>query len=876
MSQLRVFEFAKQIGMETLGLMDKLREWQIPVKNHMATLDEDTVSLIQKKLDEERSVKSDSKKKTVTKKKTGETAAPRKAVATAAKAGKEEEKPAVKARTTPKKKAAEEGVKKTAKKDTAAAPARKVIRRKAEDLKSIQTAKEAEAVAIAAENLEDNLREGAEKTETTESQPAKGRNIVGRMDLNKVQRDAKAKPSPTGSPAVGPGNRNLRTGFMVAPVDPLHVLEAEARRLEEEEKEKEKELKKKTKAEEEEVQKFTATDFRKREVIFQPKKKKVASAREAKKTQITTPKAIKRIVKIHGTIKVKDFAQEMGVKVAQLISRLGKEGILMGLNDDLDYDTAALIAPEFGFETQNIFKSTEDLIKTSAFGEMDAELVLRAPVVTVMGHVDHGKTSLLDAIRNADVAAGEAGGITQHIGAYRVKLEDGSYITFIDTPGHAAFTQMRARGAKVTDIVVLVVAADDGVMPQTVEALNHAKAAGVPIIVAVNKIDKQGANPDKIKQQLSEYEVMPEEWGGTSIFAPVSALKKTGIKELLEHIKLVAEVQELKSNPKRSATGFVIESKVEKGRGVVATLLIKDGTLKTSQYLVAGESHGRVRSMMNDRKQKLDEAGPGEPVELLGLNKAPNAGDLFDVVENEKAAEEIARSRTAEAIKKVAGQASMSLDTIFAKLKSGDTKELAIILKSDVAGSGEAIRGMLEKVSTDDVKVKILHSAVGGITESDVLLASTSKGLIIGFNVRPDSGAQAVAKEKGVEIKSYSIIYELVDDVKKAMTGMLAPEFKDVTLGSAEVRQTFTVPKVGMIAGCIVKDGKITRNSFLRLVRDGRQIYEGKISSLKRFKDDAREVAGGYECGIGIENYNDIKVGDVIEAFEKQQIAREL
>lgn len=878
MSQLRVFEFAKQIGMETLGLMDKLREWQIPVKNHMATLDEDMVSLIQKKLNEEKSVKTDSKKKTVTKKKTAATTTTttKKVAASAA----EPEKPKTKA--APKKKAEGTVAKKTTKKEADAAPARKVIRRKAEDLKSVQTAHAAELKeeVAAAEAAEAAIQaDGTERSETPTETPqaTKGRNIVGRMDLNKVPKDMKGKaPTTSGGVSSGPSTRNLRTGFMVAPVDPLHVLEQEARRVEEEEKEKEKELKKKAKTEEGVLQKFSATDFRKREVIFQPKKKKVVSAREIKKTQITTPKAIKRIVKIHNTIKVKDFAEAMGVKSAQLITRLGKEGILIGLNDNLDFDTAALIAPEFGFETQNVFKSTEELIKTSSFGELDAELVLRAPVVTVMGHVDHGKTSLLDAIRNADVAAGEAGGITQHIGAYRVKLEDGSFITFIDTPGHAAFTQMRARGAKVTDIVVLVVAADDGVMPQTVEALNHAKAAGVPIIVAVNKIDKPGANPDKVKQQLSEHEVMPEEWGGTSIFAPVSALKKTGIKELLEHIKLVAEVQELKANPKRSATGFVIESKVEKGRGVVATLLIKDGTLKTSQYIVAGEAHGRVRSMMNDRRQKLDEGGPGEPVELLGLNKAPNAGDLFDVVENEKSAEEIARSRTTEANKNVAAQASMSLDTIFAKMKSGDTKELAIVLKSDVAGSGEAIRGMLEKVSTDDVKVRILHSAVGGVTESDVLLAGSSKGLIIGFNVRPDSGAQAVAKEKGVEIKSYNIIYELVDDVKKAMSGMLDPEFKDVTLGSAEVRQTFTVPKIGTIAGCIVKDGKITRNSHLRLVRDGRQIYEGKISSLKRFKDDAREVSGGYECGIGIENYNDIKVGDVIEAFEKQQIAREI
>jgi translation initiation factor IF-2 len=488
--------------------------------------------------------------------------------------------------------------------------------------------------------------------------------------------------------------------------------------------------------------------------------------------------------------------------------------------------------------------------------------------------VDHGKTSLLDAIRKADVASGEAGGITQHIGAYQVKLENGQLVTFIDTPGHAAFTAMRARGANVTDIVVLVVAADDGVMNQTIEAISHAKSAGVPIIVAVNKIDKPGAQPDRIKQQLTEYELVAEEWGGTTVFCPVSALKKTGIKELLEHILVQAEVMELKANVKRSGTGVVIESKMDRGRGIVATLLIKDGTVKLGQSICAGSTYGRVRAMFNDKGLPVKEAGPSEAVGLLGLNETPNAGDTFDVCESEEAAQSLAGHRKEAGSKATeTPKAKVSLEELFAKVQTGDVKELPIVLKTDVTGSNEALKSMLEKASTDKVKIKIVHSAVGGVTESDVLLASSAKGLIIGFNVRPEPSAAALAKSQGVEIKAYSIIYEVIDDVKKAMEGLLAPTIVEKTLGHAAVRNTFSIPKVGMIAGCSVTDGKIHRTNMVRLIRDSRVIYDGKLSSLKRFKDDVKEVATGFECGIGIENYNDLKVGDVIEAYEKQQVA---
>ncbi|MBL7688669.1 MAG: translation initiation factor IF-2, partial [Bdellovibrionaceae bacterium] len=541
-----------------------------------------------------------------------------------------------------------------------------------------------------------------------------------------------------------------------------------------------------------------------------------------------------------------------------------------------DFDTIALIVPEFGFEAQNVHQTVDEVLESSAFGALDAERIERPPVVTIMGHVDHGKTSLLDAIRNAKVAAGEAGGITQHIGAYQVKTDGGKSITFIDTPGHEAFTAMRARGANVTDIVIIVVAADDGVMPQTAEAINHAKAAGVPIIVAVNKMDKPGANPDKIKQQMTEFELVPEEWGGTTIFVPVSALKKTGLTELLEQISLVAEVEELKANPERSATGVVIESRMDKGRGPVATLLMQDGTLKVGQSIVVGTVPGRVRSLINDRGERVQEAGPSCPVEILGLDSVPNAGDRFDVVPTDEDAARVADMRKQKLAETAKGDNKMSLDAIFSKLKVGAVKELAIVLKSDVAGSAEAIKGMFEKLATEEVKMKIVHSAVGGINESDVLLASSAKGIVVGFNVRPDGGAQSEAKRLGVEIKTYTIVYELMDDMKKALGGLLTPETRETQLGRAEVRNVFTVPKIGLIAGCSVVDGKILRSAQVRLVRDGKVIYTGKLGSLKRFKDDAKEVAQGYECGIGIENYNDVKVGDVIEAFSQESVAREL
>lgn len=922
--QLKVFEFAKEIGVETLTLMDKIREWKLPVRSHMATLDDEMQAEIRNRLAASTAAAAEeaakAKKKAV-RKKAADAAAPAAATkkAAAAKApapSKTPAKPVTKA-AAPKATGAAKTVTKTkAKAAAAAAPeaapapvtTRSVIRRKAGEAE--EKAKEAAALAAAeAEAANIQALEEASQTEPVveapvgsptpegadaaaaaapaETAPKPRRNIVGRMDLRRVA-NIQGTSGGAGAGAAGPRTsrtapRSIRTGFyspdqQVAPPTGF----GEDRRPGEVKEDPRKKRPGPGGAgaggggREEEVKIFTATEFRKREVIFQPKKKKsMVGGRDTKKTQLTTPAAHKRVVKVEGTITLNNLAAEIGIKAPLLMKKLMAEGVQASMNTALDFDTVALIVPEFGWEAQNTHKSVAELLSTNTQGA-DAELVTRPPVVTIMGHVDHGKTTLLDSIRKANVAKGEAGGITQHIGAYSVTLEDGAKVTFIDTPGHEAFTAMRARGANATDIAIIVVAADDGMMPQTAEAINHAKAAGVPIIVAVNKMDKPGANPERIKQQLTELELVPEEWGGTTIYVPVAALKGEGIKELLEQIHLVAEIAELKANPKRAATGIVIEARMEKGRGSVATILVKDGTVRTSDLIVAGQVTGRVRSMMDDQGKVVKEMGPGMAVEVLGLPEPPMAGDAFDVVADEETGRRIALQRKSAVAQAETPNSKMSLEQLFSRVKSGDTKELSLIMKADVAGSLEAIKGQLDKLGNDEVKIKLIHSAVGGITESDVLLANTSKGVIVGFNVRPDGGAARMAKEKGIEIKSYSIIYELMDDLKKALGGLLQPTVVEKSLGRAEVRNVFNVPKGGTIAGSFVTDGKIARNSQLRLVRDGKIIYEGKVGSLKRFKDDAKEVASGFECGIGIENFNDIKVGDVIESFVKEEQVREL
>lgn len=569
---------------------------------------------------------------------------------------------------------------------------------------------------------------------------------------------------------------------------------------------------------------------------------------------------------------VSELAAALRMTNAEVVKKLMLLGIMASAAQIIDYDTAALVAEEFGAKvSKQVVVSIEDKLIDDT-EDSDDQLEPRSPVVVVMGHVDHGKTSLLDAIRHTNVTQGEAGGITQHIGAYTVTINDRS-ITFLDTPGHAAFTSMRARGAQVTDIVILVVAGDDGIMPQTVEAINHSKAAGVPIIVAVNKMDKPESNYDRVLQSLTEYELVPEQWGGDTICVPVSAVTGQGIEQLLEMVQLVADVRELKANPNRKAKGTVIEAKLDKGRGPVATVLIQNGTLHSGDVVVAGTSVGRIRNMLDDKGRRITSAGPSTPVEVTGFSDVPSAGDLFYVVDDERMARELVEERKHEKKEEAAKvNTAVSLDDLFSQIKEGNIKDLNIIVKADVQGSAEAVKSSLEKLSNDEVRVRVIHSAVGGITESDVMLATASNAIIVGFNVRPDPNAKISAEKDGVDMRLYRVIYDCINEIEAAMKGLLAPKFREVSLGMAEVRQTFRVSGVGTIAGCYVKEGRITRSAEVRLIRDGIVVHEGKIDSLKRFKDDASEVKQGYECGIGLERFGDIKEGDIIEAFVNEEI----
>ena len=618
---------------------------------------------------------------------------------------------------------------------------------------------------------------------------------------------------------------------------------------------------------------------RNRREVFEPAREKYGKSRKGakptKKTEITVSKAIKRVIRISDAITVGELAKRMGVKANDLIKELMRQGTMVTINHPLDYETAAILASEFNYEVENVaFDEEVALVSGQLQGEAQKEedLLPRPPVVTIMGHVDHGKTSLLDAIRMANVTAGEAGGITQHIGAYDVEI-DGKKISFLDTPGHEAFTAMRARGAKVTDIVILVVAADDGVMPQTKEAINHSKAAGVPIIVAINKIDKPDANPDRVRQELTEFGLVAEDWGGDTIYSEVSAKQKLNLDHLLEMILLQAEVMDLRANPNKRAKGAIVEARLDKGRGPVATVLVQEGTLRIGDPIVSGAHFGRVRTMSDDRGNRVEAAGPSVPVEVTGLSGVPEAGDTFHAVDDEKTAKEVAQHRQQKLREaELAKTSKISLDQLYARMQLGDVKELKVIIKGDVQGSVEAVKDSLLKLTTDACRLIVLHTGVGGITESDVTLASASDAIVLGFNVRPEIKAAALAEGEGVDIRLYSIIYDAVADIRDAMEGLLAPTLREKSLGRVEIRETFNVSKVGTIAGCYVLDGKVLRGAQVRLVRDNVVVWQGKLSSLKRFKDDVREVAAGYECGMSLENYNDIKVGDIIEVFEMESI----
>ena len=574
-------------------------------------------------------------------------------------------------------------------------------------------------------------------------------------------------------------------------------------------------------------------------------------------------------------ITVKDLTERIGKPAGEILKKLFLLGIMANINSELDFDTASLVCTEFGVELEMKLDRTAEDALTEETGAEDTEdqLQPRPPVITIMGHVDHGKTSLLDYIRKSHVTAGEAGGITQHIGAYTVNL-NGRIITFLDTPGHEAFTAMRARGTQATDIAVLVVAADDGVMPQTVESINHARAAGVPIIVAINKMDKEGANPDRVKQDLTAYNLVPEEWGGDTIMAPVSALTGEGVDDLLEMILLQADVMQLRANPNRMARGVIIEAKLDKNRGPLATVLLKNGTLHVGDNIVAGMASGRVRAMLNDRGERVKEAGPSMPVEIAGFTEVPEAGDDMMAVADDRLSRQVAQERREKMRAARTATTKVSLDNLFDNINEGKLKNLNLIVKADVQGSVEAVKQALEKLSNDEVKVHILHSAVGAITKDDVNLASAFGAIIIGFNIRPDASAREAAAREEVDIRLYRIIYQAIEDIEAAMKGMLAPQYREEIIGHAEVRSVFKVSGVGMVAGCYVKDGKLQRNASVRLVRDNIVVFDGKLSSLRRFKDDVKEVAAGYECGVGLENYNDIKENDEIECFIQQEIER--
>jgi translation initiation factor IF-2 len=708
-------------------------------------------------------------------------------------------------------------------------------------------------------------RAAEEKPATVPEEAPRGARILGRIDLKRTTR---VEPAPT--PVA-------RRPVPSAPVAPP-AFGAEAARDGEAAKPQGAEGEKPAKAgrhKKRVVKKQDVLEFREKELRSGriPRKKRALPGKEQRKTEITVPRASKRVIKISEVITVGDLARDMGVKAGEVIKKLMGLGMMATINQVLDADTATLIASEFDHQVENVAFDAEVEHQVE---EQETALMPRSPVVTIMGHVDHGKTSLLDAIRSTNVTAQEHGGITQHIGAYHVQV-DGRSVTFLDTPGHEAFTAMRARGAQVTDVVVLVVAADDGVMPQTVEAINHARAAEVPIIVAINKIDRPDANLERVKRGLSEHGLVSEDWGGDTVIAPVSAKTQEGIPNLLEMLLLQADMLELKANPNKLARGTIVEAKLDRGRGPVATVLVQEGSLRVGDAFVCGVFYGKVRAMVDDRGRKVDAAPPSFPVEILGLQGVPQAGDSFVAVTDEAKARQVAeyrqsKQRESELVK----SSKVSLEELYDQIKAGDVRELRVVLKTDVQGSVEALTEALSRLSSDEVKLRVIHGSVGGITESDILLAAASNAIVIGFNVRPESKGAALAAKEGVDVRLYTIIYEAVADVRAAMEGLLEPTYREQILGRVEVRQIFNISGAGTVAGCYVAEGKVQRGSLVRLLRDQVVVHEGKLGSLKRFKDDVREVAAGYECGLAIEGYQDIKQGDVVEAYEKIPVIRRI
>ncbi|WP_457570514.1 translation initiation factor IF-2 [Desulfovulcanus sp.] len=875
MSKMRVRELSTELGISNKELIQILRGLDIHVKSHMSGLTDEEVQLVREKISkapQETVLQRKAESGVIVRRRRKAKPKPEEKVALP----KEEEK--VQPEPELKSEAPEKPVLETA---PEAISAEELPQEVEPPKKETKKATPEKAVEKTEEQLEQERKELKPRKKARKKFKKKKKVIEPQVKIISKPEPPVSEPSPEPEAAV--------IEPLIEPRPKIEIKEVVQVPAEEEKEEGKKKRKKKKKGKKEKrVVDFSDFYHDEEEEDKKAKKKKKAvkledkgrgkakswtkrekEAPKAPVKQTTQPiKASKRKVKIDEAIRVADLAKQMGIKAQDIIKTLLSLGIMATINQSIDIDTATIVAAEFNYEVEKVGFSEDEFILPKEEDKPE-DLRPRPPVVTIMGHVDHGKTSLLDAIRKSNITAAEAGGITQHIGAYYVSTPKGDLV-FLDTPGHEAFTAMRARGAQVTDIVVLVVAADDGVMDQTREAINHSKAANVPIVVAVNKIDKEGANPDRVKRELAELGLVPEDWGGEIIFTNVSAKKKIGIDELLEMILLQAEVLELKANPNKPAHGHIIEARLDKGRGPVGTVLIQSGTLRQGDAFVCGLKHGKVRAMFNDQGKKIKEAPPAFPVEVQGFDGVPEAGDEFVVVKDEKVARRIAETRQIkQRERELAKENKITLESLLAAKMKGETQSLNLVLKADVQGSLEAISEALRKLSTDEVKINIIHGGTGAISESDIMLASASSAIIIGFNVRPTAKVKEVAEKEKVEIRFYNIIYDLVNEIKDAMAGMLAPIIKEQYLGQAEVRQTFSVPKVGTVAGCVVVDGKLMRNAKIRLLRDGVVIYTGNLSSLKRFKDDVKEVQKGFECGVGLENYNDIKVGDVIEAFEE-------
>ena len=904
MSRVRVYELAKEAGMGSKELADKLIAAGYEIKGHSSTVDEDTADKIRKTMFKKAEAKAEPETEKVEKRIEGEG---------------DQKSTVIRRRTTiirRRAKAEPEAVEETAEEtaeavvdetDATAVAAEDVEQPETEELEVApetvaETDEEVESEEVTEEAVEatdeaeveeaeveseDVVADAEPEQETAAAEEApeeikqpqkverkKIARVVGTIELPTPQeKERKETPRPKRGVKRGPARPGRDGG--PAPFQPGPAPDASDRSRKKGkrsggENEENGERRGKGFKKGKKNVKFTHFDTDYQRSGRRGKRGKVRSEKKGAPSTIEM-KASKKKITVYESISVGELASSMKVKASEVIAKLMGLGVMATMNQAVDVDTATLIATDFGYEIEQGI--TEEIgIQILDAQEEGGETETRSPVVTVMGHVDHGKTSILDAIRKTDVAEGEAGGITQHIGAYHVRSKAGD-VTFVDTPGHAAFTEMRSRGAQITDLVILVVAADDGVMDQTREAINHAQAADVPILVAVNKIDKDNADPDRVKRELAELELIPEDWGGQTIYCETSAKQNKGIDELLENIQLMSEILELKADPTRKAKGRVVEARLDKGRGAVATVLIQEGTLKNGDNFVVGQYSGKVRALLDDKGRKIKKAGPSEPVEVQGLSGVPQAGDEFIVVTDDKMAKNVSQARSLKVREsELAAGSKISLDKLFEQMSEGDVRELRVIIRADVQGTLEAFAKAAEELSTDEIRVRVLHEGSGTISESDILLASASDAIVIGFNVRPSGKIKEMAEKEHVDIRSYDVIYHALDDIRKAMVGMLDPTFEEEVIGNAEVRELFNVPKVGRIAGCSVTEGAIRRNAGVRVLRDGVVVYTGKISSLKRFQDDAKEVVSGYECGIGVENFNDIKVGDNLEAFEMQQV----